>query len=72
MGPQFQFHKGTIKTISNLTNKLILRHFNSIKVRLKRLGRKGFDRNTEFQFHKGTIKTQAIYGNTVASNISIP
>ena len=26
----------------------------------------------QFQFHKGTIKTQAIYGNTVASNISIP
>ena len=32
----FQFHKGTIKTSSTLINRHSLRHFNSIKVRLKR------------------------------------
>ena len=54
----FQFHKGTIKTVSQPYKVYNVHNFNSIKVRLKRrytqircIGVR------EFQFHKGTIKT---------------
>ena len=33
--PEFQFHKGTIKTIRDAYNERQLANFNSIKVRLK-------------------------------------
>ena len=33
----FQFHKGTIKTLTEILNDLELLNFNSIKVRLKQL-----------------------------------
>ena len=33
---QFQFHKGTIKTIRIVNDILVIEDFNSIKVRLKR------------------------------------
>ena len=33
--PKFQFHKGAIRTITNLSQPLTHRHFNSIKVRLE-------------------------------------
>ena len=34
--PTFQFHKGTIRTLSGLIPMSLLRYFNSIKVRLER------------------------------------
>ena len=69
---QFQFHKGTIKTIFHEIVTLLLHHFNSIKVRLKHGGLTYFVVVKTFQFHKGTIKTQIslfIYDGT---DISIP
>ena len=33
---QFQFHKGTIKTVSSICLKIAVIYFNSIKVQLKR------------------------------------
>ena len=57
LGTLFQFHKGTIKTMMAACDTMSISHFNSIKVRLKRIG--GFTINSSyiFQFHKGTIKT---------------
>ena len=55
--PEFQFHKGTIKTFYLLQSKLYIQNFNSIKVRLKREHFRSFSTATQFQFHKGTIKT---------------
>ena len=53
----FQFHKGTIKTQNRQRYRRTLEHFNSIKVRLKRLEDGGGNVILSFQFHKGTIKT---------------
>ena len=56
---QFQFHKGTIRTLGTATQSLdIICDFNSIKVRLElaRSGALPFVR--QFQFHKGTIRTR--------------
>ena len=55
---QFQFHKGTIKTVTRNETKYTIRNFNSIKVRLK-LAAAGLSAvgSALFQFHKGTIKT---------------
>ena len=58
--PSFQFHKGTIKTMSKRTRTVPLCHFNSIKVRLKRNGSTFNMSSDEFQFHKGTIKTHCL------------
>ena len=58
---QFQFHKGTIRTLCPFLASLPLRHFNSIKVQLERLFL--LILSTEkliFQFHKGTIRTLKI------------
>ena len=54
----FQFHKGSIKTVSFSTAGANLLNFNSIKVRL-RLGCRFVvvDWPMRFQFHKGSIKT---------------
>ena len=54
---QFQFHKGTIKTLHHYKVLTKKRDFNSIKVRLKRLCCRLCGRLSSFQFHKGTIKT---------------
>ena len=35
----------------------VVTHFNSIKVRLERVGAQGCFRLAPFQFHKGTIRT---------------
>ena len=64
---QFQFHKGTIKTLSPMFNSNILRNFNSIKVRLKRDISYYDVLSYLFQFHKGTIKTGY---NSTAINIA--
>ena len=54
---EFQFHKGTIKTLFlNHWGKQIA-HFNSIKVQLKLNAEFGLYKSQIFQFHKGTIKT---------------
>ena len=54
---QFQFHKGTIKTLSSVSSSRQFSNFNSIKVRLKPLLLQRDKPSTLFQFHKGTIKT---------------
>ena len=54
---QFQFHKGTIKTVSWKEFSKTPTHFNSIKVQLKRRKTKVNGAQLRFQFHKGTIKT---------------
>ena len=54
---EFQFHKGAIKTSLLSLPVLVLPHFNSIKVQLKRGYFQGNDPSLLFQFHKGAIKT---------------
>ena len=53
----FQFHKGTIKTVSYNCLPYLRLNFNSIKVRLKQIEKFGAMYALSFQFHKGTIKT---------------
>ena len=53
----FQFHKGTIKTYTPASAMVLVRNFNSIKVRLKLFKDSTTWRLFLFQFHKGTIKT---------------
>ena len=57
---RFQFHKGTIKTVLLIQMLLLFLHFNSIKVRLKRMAAGIFYEYVQFQFHKGTIKTKSL------------
>ena len=57
---EFQFHKGTIKTVQGLRNEFEKRHFNSIKVQLKPFSDGFTPAQPLFQFHKGTIKTGKI------------
>ena len=55
---KFQFHKGTIRTLSRFL--LLISHitnFNSIKVRLEQREALSRCEISEFQFHKGTIRT---------------
>ena len=54
---EFQFHKGTIKTVLVAAEQLPVFGFNSIKVRLRQRSSPAAARATSFQFHKGTIKT---------------
>ena len=54
---RFQFHKGAIRTHLLLSRKVPFHHFNSIKVRLERIGRIGHHIVLQFQFHKGAIRT---------------
>ena len=56
--PEFQFHKGTIKTLVRNFTLNIVYYFNSIKVRLKLTIGSLHVCLFKFQFHKGTIKTQ--------------
>ena len=55
---EFQFHKGTIKTLCCCFLTQVVHYFNSIKVRLKLLDTILTIMVAKFQFHKGTIKTQ--------------
>ena len=54
---EFQFHKGTIKTVFLVMFLKVLLDFNSIKVRLKPNDEPYKAYFIGFQFHKGTIKT---------------
>ena len=54
---EFQFHKGTIRTLMSQLKKLIIRNFNSIKVQLEQGIPKLLITASKFQFHKGTIRT---------------
>ena len=57
---EFQFHKGTIKTVWTKARHAALSHFNSIKVQLRHKRRRLVASAwISFQFHKGTIKTPA-------------
>mgnify|MGYP004539954787 CR=1 FL=1 len=58
--PQFQFHKGAIRTpvISAISLEDI--DFNSIKVRLELTANVFVNNAYEFQFHKGAIRTMLL------------
>ena len=55
----FQFHKGSIRTVSYTDNVVELLSFNSIKVQLEpsRYDRSEIEKLSKFQFHKGSIRT---------------
>ena len=55
---EFQFHKGTIRTLKlvNFCNFFIKFQFHKGTIRTK-LGRRQAGLSTAFQFHKGTIRT---------------
>ena len=53
----FQFHKGSIKTFTRFALRRAHPHFNSIKVRLRRISTPAVGQLLVFQFHKGSIKT---------------
>ena len=73
MTHQFQFHKGTIKTLGDSNNEVSRQNFNSIKVRLKHVLNQSKKLEIEkFQFHKGTIKTVKRVVLSPTSSISIP
>ena len=61
----FQFHKGTIKTLTDSVPISKESYFNSIKVRLKHEPSAYNVDSLLFQFHKGTIKT--IVGQGIAN-----
>ena len=69
---EFQFHKGTIRTLGKYTAKIIWTHFNSIKVRLEHMPCRMLYPRKRFQFHKGTIRTEKPNYDWVDINISIP
>ena len=69
---EFQFHKGTIKTLHAIDSGSKSIYFNSIKVRLKRLLVTCHYSLSVFQFHKGTIKTVFDFVCIYVYNISIP
>ena len=55
---EFQFHKGTIRTLLLLFYSFLRSNFNSIKVRLEPFkNKKPTTLKSRFQFHKGTIRT---------------
>ena len=60
MQNEFQFHKGAIRTPSRFFDALSDRYFNSIKVRLERIGIRSINTTHIFQFHKGAIRTLRI------------
>ena len=60
MLPEFQFHKGTIKTSEGINERSPIAHFNSIKVQLKPKVAALAELVSKFQFHKGTIKTKLL------------
>ena len=54
---EFQFHKGTIRTLKKITFVPNIPDFNSIKVQLEPDGEHILSLTSKFQFHKGTIRT---------------
>ena len=69
---EFQFHKGTIRTVITKAVNGVIMYFNSIKVRLE-LERKYFCSDyIIFQFHKGTIRTYNKWLLRLHILISIP
>ena len=64
----FQFHNGTIKTMSQIKLPQIKLRFNSITVQLRRNGQGTAGQAPSFQFHNGTIKTQT---KAIAENLAI-
>ena len=54
---KFQFHEGTIGTLSGRFAEISDRHFNSMKVRLELAVLLRAADPLEFQFHEGTIGT---------------
>ena len=66
---QFQFHKGTIRTIPETSPYQLYNHFNSIKVRLEQLNPLKVLVKILFQFHKGTIRTENGWIYTADSSI---
>ena len=70
---EFQFHKGTIRTIGFAWKKDKDNHFNSIKVQLEHNEKTGFSICDQFQFHKGTIRTSLpVVSIGIGTPISIP
>ena len=66
--PEFQFHKGTIRTDVSRSFFVSLLYFNSIKVRLELdVPERNDLGELTFQFHKGTIRTSSGGGHLVAS-----
>ena len=57
---KFQFHKGTIRTLTTLEAICWIIHFNSIKVRLEQSPQRLSALIPRFQFHKGTIRTDQL------------
>ena len=53
----FQFHKGSIRTITPIGRLITLTRFNSIKVQLEPLMAADIASDYLFQFHKGSIRT---------------
>ena len=70
--PQFQFHKGTIRTDQHERISRGKSHFNSIKVRLEQSVIILSDFIIQFQFHKGTIRTHEDFYERYPIFISIP
>ena len=68
----FQFHEGPIKTEFAQPVLKGLYCFNSMKVRLKRIGRAVCSGSIRFQFHEGPIKTKSRSINTELVTVSIP
>ena len=74
--PLFQFHKGTIRTITTtLRCSFCQIYFNSIKVRLEHVKNVVNISVTKFQFHKGTIRTfynmRAVFDNSYFNSIKV-
>ena len=69
---RFQFHKGTIETKQAIASDINVRHFNSIKVRLRPTWVTDKVVELRFQFHKGTIETVIAKPCNGIGGISIP
>ena len=68
----FQFHKGTIRTLTTPNFGEYMRDFNSIKVQLELAIPLCHTLPHIFQFHKGTIRTNQQQGRRQDNHISIP
>ena len=70
---EFQFHKGTIKTVFLCKNLVLIFLFQFHKGTIKTLGNViGGLFGSKFQFHKGTIKTSISLIPLSFTRISIP
>ena len=71
--PEFQFHKGTIKTqyLLKYRDRTLLFQFHKGTIKTC-LTNSGFSRLRIFQFHKGTIKTEISIEYSLTIHISIP